>query len=407
MVVDFADVVGVAADVPVPGVVVLRAFGDVDGGADGVSGVLEGVLGALQVWLGEERFGGSTLVVVTRGAVSAGGSEVRDLAGAAVGGLVRSAQAEHPGRFVLVDVDDVEFSLDTVTGVGEPQVALRGGVLFVPRLVRAGVTAVLDRGVDGVAGGWSSGGTVLVTGGMGGLGVVLARHLVSVCGVRRLVLTSRRGGGAEGAGELVSSLLGLGAVSVELVACDVADRGALEGVLAGISEEFPLCGVVHAAGVLDDGLVGSLTAERLGAVLRPKVLGGWNLHELTRGLALDAFVVFSSAAGVLGVPGQGNYAAANAFLDGLVEFRVAEGLPGASLAWGLWGDTGVGGMGGGLSEGDRSRMARGGVLPLSVVDGLRLFDAGARADAALVPVRLDVEALRAQGTALPSLYHHL
>ncbi|WP_413754110.1 SDR family NAD(P)-dependent oxidoreductase [Streptomyces sp. R-74717] len=407
VVVDFADVVGVAADVPVPGVVVLRAFGDVDGGADGVSGVLEGVLGALQVWLGEERFGGSTLVVVTRGAVSAGGSEVRDLAGAAVGGLVRSAQAEHPGRFVLVDVDDVEFSLDTVTGVGEPQVALRGGVLFVPRLVRAGVTAVLDRGVDGVAGGWSSGGTVLVTGGMGGLGVVLARHLVSVCGVRRLVLTSRRGGGAEGAGELVSSLLGLGAVSVELVACDVADRGALEGVLAGISEEFPLCGVVHAAGVLDDGLVGSLTAERLGAVLRPKVLGGWNLHELTRGLALDAFVVFSSAAGVLGVPGQGNYAAANAFLDGLVEFRVAEGLPGASLAWGLWGDTGVGGMGGGLSEGDRSRMARGGVLPLSVVDGLRLFDAGARADAALVPVRLDVEALRAQGTALPSLYHHL
>ncbi|MFG2722026.1 type I polyketide synthase, partial [Streptomyces sp. NPDC048416] len=336
------------------------------------------------------------------------------LAGAAVGGLVRSAQAEHPGRIVLLDVEGGEFSSGDVVGalgVGEPQVALRGGVLFVPRLVRAavavpgGVSPEVGAGVVGGLGGWGGGGTVLVTGGTGGLGVVLARYLVSVCGVRRLVLTSRRGGGVEGAGELVESLLGLGAVSVELVACDVADRGELAGVLAGIPEEFPLCGVVHAAGVLDDGLVGSLSVDRLESVLRPKVLGGWNLHELTCGLALDVFVVFSSAAGVLGAPGQGSYAAANAFLDGLVEWRVGGGLPGAALAWGLWG--GVGGMGGGLSDGDVARMARGGVLPLSEADGLRLFGVGARADAALVPVRLDVEALRAQGAALPPLYHHL
>ncbi|MBM4796769.1 SDR family NAD(P)-dependent oxidoreductase [Streptomyces sioyaensis] len=289
-----------------------------------------------------------------------------DLAGAAVCGLVRSAQAEHPDRIVLVDVDanvaadvDVDVAADAdmdaigealspaalsdVLGMAEPQVALHKGSLFVPRLVRAGVPAVgVAEGLKGVG---ASDGTVLLTGGTGGLGVVLARYLVSVCGVRRLVLVSRRGGAAEGAGDLVSSLLGLGAASVELVACDVADRGELAGVLAGIPEEFPLCGVVHAAGVLDDGLVGSLSVERLGAVLRPKVLGGWNLHELTSGLALDAFVVFSSAAGVLGVPGQGNYAAANAFLDGLVELRVAGGLCGAALAWGLWGMWVVWGVG--------------------------------------------------------------
>ncbi|WP_093649274.1 type I polyketide synthase [Streptomyces sp. 2314.4] len=435
------DCEGLAGVVGAPDVVVLRAFGgagesvstgsgaDTGGVPSVVGGVLERVLTVLQLWVVEERFAESRLVVVTRGAVSAGGAEVSDLAGAAVCGLVRSAQAEHPDRIVLVDVDadvDVDVDVDAVGEVlspaglsdvlsaGEPQVALRDGVLYVPRLVRAAVVTASENGEEpaasalasgGGAKAWREDGTVLLTGATGGLGVVLARYLVSVCGVRRLVLVSRRGGAVEGAGELVSSLLGLGAVSVELVACDVADRGELAGVLAGISEEFPLCGVVHAAGVLDDGLVGSLSVERLGGVLRPKVLGGWNLHELTSGLALDAFVVFSSAAGVLGVPGQGNYAAANAFLDGLVELRVAGGLPGAALAWGLWGD--VGGMGGGLSEGDRARMARGGVLPLSVAEGLRLFEVGARADAALVPVRLDVDALRAQGTALPPLYQHL
>ncbi|MFH8474155.1 SDR family NAD(P)-dependent oxidoreductase, partial [Streptomyces sp. NPDC018000] len=289
-------------------------------------------------------------------------------------------------------------------GVGEPQVVVVDGVVLVPRLVRAGVPAVV-KGAEGAEGVDLSGGTVLVTGGTGGLGVVLVRHLVSVCGVRRLVLVSRSGG--VGSGGLVESLVGLGAESVEVVACDVADREALAGVLAGIPGEFPLVGVVHAAGVLDDGLVGSLSVERLAGVLRPKMLGGWNLHELTSGLGLGLFAVFSSAAGVLGAPGQGNYAAGNAFLDGLVESRVAGGLSGVSLAWGVWGDEGVGGMGGGLSEGDRLRMARGGVLPLTVAEGLRLFDVGVRAGSALVPVRLDVDALRAQGTELSPLYHHL
>ncbi|WP_435857133.1 SDR family NAD(P)-dependent oxidoreductase [Streptomyces mobaraensis] len=401
VVVDFAELAGVAGE---PDVVVLRAFGggvpDVPGD---VSAVLERVLSAVQAWLEDERCARSRLVVVTRGAVSADGAEVTDLAGAAVGGLVRSAQAEHPDRIVLLDLDVDGASvpseaLHRALATREPQLALRDGALYTPRLVRAAVPAAAE-----TLG--STDGTVLVTGGLSGLGAVVARWLVVVCGVRRLVLTSRRGGEAEGAQELVASLLEAGAASVDVAACDVADREALAGVLAGIGEEFPLCAVVHAAGVLDDGLVGSLSLERLAAVLRPKVLGGWNLHELTAGLSLDAFVVFSSAAGVLGAPGQGNYAAANAFLDGLVESRVASGLPGAALAWGLWGE--VGGMGGGLSEGDRARMARGGVLPLSTDEGLRLLGVGARADAALVPVRLDVEALRAQGPSLPTLYHHL
>ncbi|MFI0742937.1 SDR family NAD(P)-dependent oxidoreductase [Streptomyces sp. NPDC021100] len=399
--VDFEDLAGVSGE---PDVVVLRVFGgaipDVPGD---VSVVLERVLSAVQVWLEDERCARSRLVVVTRGAVSAGGSDVADLAGAAVGGLVRSAQAEHPDRIVLLDLDGGEAAvpsdlLHRVLAAGEQQLAVREGALFTPRLVRAAVPAAAETLM-------SAEGTVLVTGGLSGLGAVVARWLVAERGVRRLVLTSRRGGGTEGAQGLVASLLEAGAVSVDVAACDVADREALAGVLAGVSEEFPLRAVVHAAGVLDDGLVGSLSVERLAAVLRPKVLGGWNLHELTAGLSLDAFVVFSSAAGVLGAPGQGNYAAANAFLDGLVESRVASGLPGAALAWGLWGE--VGGMGGGLSEGDRARMARGGVLPLSTDEGLRLLGAGARADAALVPVRLDVEALRAQGPSLPTLYHHL
>nr|BCB14677.1 type I polyketide synthase [Streptomyces spiroverticillatus] len=412
---DYADLTDTG---PVPDVVVLPVVGSGSGVGGGVVGevheVVGGVLSVLQGWLVGERFGGSRLVVVTRGAVSVGGEGVVDLAGAAVWGLVRSAQAENPGRIVLVDVDgdvagDVVGGLvgglvgvvGGVVGSGESQVVVRGGVVCGGRLVRASVDVDVDVDVDAGVGVGEGEGVVLVTGGTGGLGALLARHLVGVVGVRRLVLTSRRGLGAPGAGELVEELGGLGA-RVDVVACDVADRGAVVELLDGIGD---LRAVVHAAGVLDDGVVGSLTVERLGGVLRPKVDGAWNLHELTLGRELDAFVVFSSAAGVLGVPGQGSYAAANAFLDGLVEARVAGGLPGVALAWGLW--AGVGGMGGGLGEGDVARMARGGVLALSAGEGLGLFDVGWRASGSLVPVKLDLGALREQGGGLPALFHSL
>ena len=242
-----------------------------------------------------------------------------------------------------------------------------------------------------LAGGFG-GGTVLVTGGTGGLGVLVARHLAGVHGVRRLVLVSRGGGGVDGVGELVASLAELGC-EARVVACDVANRAQLEGVLGEVDAEYPLTGVVHAAGVLDDGVVGSLDGERLKGVMAPKVDGAVNLHELTKGLSLSRFVLFSSIASTLGAPGQGNYAAANAFLDGLAHVRRAEGLPAVSIAWGAW----ERGMVSALDRSDRARGARSGVVAFSDEQGLDLFDvACVAARPVLVPVRLDLAALRAR-----------
>ena len=205
--------------------------------------------------------------------------------------------------------------------------------------------------------------TVLITGGTGTLGALLARHLVCEHGVRRLLLVSRRGMEAEGARELQLELEGLGADVVEIAACDVSRREHLEGLLDSIAEEHSLGAVIHTAGVLDDGMIGSLTTQSVDKVWAPKADAAWHLHELTEHMDLQAFVLFSSAAGALGSPGQGNYAAANAYLDALAVHRRVQGLPATSLAWGLWEQ--ASGMTGDMSEVNMARMARSGLRALS------------------------------------------
>ncbi|MBN9792663.1 polyketide synthase [Pseudonocardia sp. TMWB2A] len=312
------------------------------------------------------------LVVLT------GGSD--DPAAAAVWGLVRSAQTEHPGRLVLVDTDQPEPPLTTLVGAGEPQLRLRDGQLAAPRLVPV-PSAPATRGFGA--------GTVLVTGGTGTLGGLVARHLVTDHGVRRLLLTSRSGPGAPGARELRSELVALGA-EVSLVAADVGDRAQVAALLDAAPD---LTGVVHTAGVLDDGVVESLTPARLDTVLRAKADAAWHLHELTEGRDLAAFVLFSSGAGTFGSAGQANYAAANGFLDGLARRRAAAGLPALSLAWGFWEQASA--LTGELGDAGRARLARGGEAGLSNGEGLALLDAGLVAgEAALVATALDLGAVR-------------
>ncbi|MEW1866351.1 SDR family NAD(P)-dependent oxidoreductase, partial [Streptomyces sp. NPDC088194] len=414
----------VAAGAAVPGAVVAAvpsgaALDDggavLDGGAADVAGTAHEVaartLALVQEWLAAEALAESRLVLVTRGAIAVG-AEAPDVAAAAAWGLVRSAQSEHPGRFVLVDLDpELDPNLDpagrdatgpglaALVGYDEPQVAVRGGKVLAPRLTRAVVPAapaagpLLGAGTDGA---------VLVTGGTGGLGALVARHLVTAGGARHLVLASRRGLEAPGAGELVAELEAAGC-QVRVAACDVADREQLTSLLGSL--EVPLTGVVHAAGVLEDGLVASLTPEQVDRVLRPKLDAALLLDELTAELDLRSFVLFSSVAALIGSAGQGNYAAANAGLDALAAWRRAQGRPAVSLAWGLW--AAETGMTGELDAAQLARLERMGVQALSSELGLELLDAAQRVDAALVaPVQLDLAALREQaraGTAVPLL----
>ncbi|WP_069164173.1 type I polyketide synthase [Nocardia altamirensis] len=248
-------------------------------------------------------------------------------------------------------------------------------------------------------------GTVLITGGTGGLGALVAKHLVAQHGARHLLLVSRRGPDAPGARELIAELAAAGA-HAEVAACDAADRAQLAALLDGLDR--PLTAVVHTAGVLDDGVVEALTPQQLRRVLRPKLDAAWNLHELTAHRDLAAFVVFSSAAGILGNPGQANYAAANAAVDALSAVRRAAGLPAVSLAWGLWAD--ATGMTGELGEADLARMERTGIGAITADLGLQLFDQALTADPALLaPVRLNLAALRGQAREglLPALLRDL
>ncbi|MBI0381404.1 SDR family NAD(P)-dependent oxidoreductase, partial [Streptomyces albiflaviniger] len=373
-------------------------------GAD-AHAVADRVLGLLQRWLANERLAGTRLAVITRNAIAAGQNPEPDLnlSQAPVWGLVRSTQSEHPGRLLLADLDDDGkppnwYALAAAT---EAQLAVRGGRILAPRLVRARSAPARD----GAAPPLDPEGTVLVTGGTGGLGALVAKHLAARHGARHLLLVSRRGPDADGAAELVTELAALG-VDARVESCDVADRTQLADLLASL--KHPMTAVVHAAGVLDDATVESMEPTQLERVLRPKADAALHLHELTAGADLSAFVLFSSSAALLGSPGQANYAAANAFLDALAARRRAAGLPAVSLAWGLWEE--ATGMTGALDAADRARLARLGMAPIPGDRGLELLDRALGLGEALVaPVLLDWRALRAQarGGLLPDLLRGL
>uniref|UniRef100_UPI00037425FB type I polyketide synthase n=1 Tax=unclassified Streptomyces TaxID=2593676 RepID=UPI00037425FB len=357
-------------------------------------------LSLVQRFVSDERLDAVRLMFVTRGAVAAlPDDRVAAPAAAALWGLVRSAQAEHPGRLLLVDLEAgdgavaAEEALTAAAAAVEPQLAVRDGALYVPRLSGAAPRpAVRAPRLDPE-------GTVLITGGTGALGSLFARHLAARHSVRHLLLLGRRGERAPGAARLRADLAALGAEAT-IVACDAADRDALAAVIDAVAVEHPLTAVLHAAGTLADATVESLDARQLDTVLRPKADAAWNLHELTRDTGLAAFVLFSSLSGITGTAGQANYAAANTFLDALAEHRHAEGLPALSLAWGLW--EGATGMGGGLDEAGLSRWHRIGVTPLTEDQGTALFDAALAVGAPLVvPAALAPSRMRPDDGSLP------
>ncbi|WP_143678095.1 type I polyketide synthase, partial [Streptomyces rhizosphaericus] len=361
-------------------------------------------LDLLQQWVTLPELSDTRLVILTRGAMAVRDSaEVTDPAAAAIWGLVRSAQSEHPDRVRLLDTDGhSDQALPTALTADQPQLALRDNTLWVPRLTAAPTNTPaqsLPLNPEG---------TVLITGGTGTLGALTARHLITHHGARHLLLTSRQGPNTPGASELTTELTELGA-HVRIAACDTADRDQLTTLLADIPADHPLTAIIHTAGTLDDALLTDLTPDRLDTVLRPKVDALTHLHDLTHdNHDLTAFVVYSSATGTLGTPGQANYAAANTYADALAQQRHAAGLPATSLAWGLWETTSA--LTATMNTEDRRRTHRGGVAPLTDDEGLALLDTALTAtDPHLVPIKISPAALRAHDRArhVPPLLRHL
>ncbi|MFI9405157.1 SDR family NAD(P)-dependent oxidoreductase [Nocardia sp. NPDC052316] len=386
---------------PAPEVVVLDCGTTEEGTVpERVRATAARVLDVLGVWQSGDRFADSTLIVVTRNAMATNDGDRVDLTQSPSWGLVRAAQAESADRIVLADVDgtDLDSVVAALAAAGEPEVAVRDGALLVPRL------HAVEAPTEPATSDWGKG-TTLITGGTGGLGALLARHLVTAHGARRLVLTSRRGLDAPGAEQLRTELTELGA-EITVTACDVADRAAVAELLQSISDEHPLTAVVHAAGVPDHGLVTALTEDRLDRALAPKADAAWHLHELTRDLDLRAFVLISSAGGLLLSAGQAGYAAANVFLDALAEHRRAEGRTATAIAFGLWDiDAGLSGL---LNDAELQRLRRQGFPAFSAVEGVALFDAALAGDLpTVVPVRLDRAALRSRPDGVPALLRGL
>ena len=348
-------------------VVVPIAAAGADAGADAHT-LATYALNRIQEWLAEDLSATEPLVFTTRGAIAANpGDPVDDVAAAAVWGLVRAAQAEYPGRFVLIDHTGQCPSLAALLASGEPQLLVRGDTVLAGRLAHCdGSTS----GPDPVP--WDPNGTVLITGSAGGLAGELARHLVAERRVRHLLLVSRFGQDSLGALALQAELIAHG-VHVTFSACDIANRSRLASVIAAVPVEHPLTAVVHTTGALGKGAAASLTPYRVSATLAPEADGAWHLHELTLGTRLAAFVSFSSISGVLGNPGHAGNAAASTFLDALAQHRAAAGLPATSIAWSSREKAGRS-VGRHRTREVHPEFAYG-VEPLSIMEAPALFDA--------------------------------
>ncbi|AUH45287.1 beta-ketoacyl synthase [Streptomyces sp. CMB-StM0423] len=333
----------------------------------------EALLTHVQSWLADNDETDRQLVVLTHRAVATDPAEDVHLAHAPLWGLVRTAQNEQPDRIHLIDTEttgiepgtraaDVPHLTDALA-TGEPQLALRKGQLLTPRLTRSTAT-------DGEARPLDPEGTVLITGGTGGLASLTARHLITEHGVHHLLLASRSGPDHPNATALRDELTAIGA-QVTVAACDVTDPDAVRTLVDSVDEQHPLTAVIHTAGALNDATLTQLTADDLHPVLAPKVDAAYHLHQATKDLNLAHFVLYSSAAGTLGNPGQANYAAANTYLDALAHHRTRQGQPTTSLAWGYWKHTTD--LTGHLSDSDVRNVTHG-TTPLDTDHALHLLD---------------------------------
>lgn len=351
------------------------------------------------------RTGISTrLHIVTRSAVAVFPGETVSLANSPLWGFGRVIMQEHPELGCkLIDIDiAAEGSLESLwrevlSDDDETNVVWRGEKRMVARLVKASVsmtTAVPNACRPG---------TVIVTGGLGALGLQVARRLWERHRVEHLILVGRRAPSADTFAEI--ERMRTEGASVTIANVDVSDLHAVRSLIASISDDRPLRGIIHAAGVLDDGSITKQTPERLAGVFGPKVRGAWNLHEATRDFPPDFFVMFSSAAGILGNPGQSSYAAANTFIDALAARIRASGGNASSLAWGPWDGQG---MAAALSDGDRARLRRAGVIAMGATSAMELLDLALQMpDVLLVPIRFDFEAYASHEMTVPPMLREL